>query len=154
MMDAQDDERKSDYSFRVHGIPVTQGSARAFLPPGTKLPIVTHDNRAELRSWRDAVASEALRVRGGNGLLDGPVAVTLRFYLPIPRSRPRRLRTHSQARKWTWPWRRPDLDKLQRAAMDALIGVLLKDDGQVVRFEARKAYDEIPGLDVVIEQLV
>ena len=49
-------------------------------------------------------------------------------------------------------WRRPDLDKLQRAVLDALTGVLFSDDGQVVQLAAVKQYGQ-PGVHIVAEQL-
>lgn len=140
-------------TFRVHGIPATQGSMRAFLPKGGKFPIVTHDNKAPLRSWRDAVASEALRKRRGEGLITGPIALRLRFYLPQPRSRPAVLRTDRQRREWAHHWKRPDIDKLQRAVLDALKGVLYHDDGQIVQVMANKSYSATPGLEIQLECL-
>jgi Holliday junction resolvase RusA-like endonuclease len=44
----------------------------------------------------------------------------------------------------------PDLDKLIRAILDALTGVVWRDDGQVVDIVASKVYADTPGVDVVI----
>lgn len=154
-------EQLTRIQFRVHGVPVTQGSLRAFLPRDkktgrllTKYPIVTHANKQQLRPWRDAVATEALRACGGRPLLDGPLAVQMRFLLPRPKSMPAELRTVRQRWQWAWPWRKPDLSRCVRAVEDALTGVLYHDDAQIVRIATGKEYSTDPGLEVVVEQLV
>lgn len=144
--------------FRVYSIPATQGSLRAFLPPGRRAPVVVHDNKPALRSWRDAVASEALRagrlLRDSEhaGLLEGALAVTLRFHLPRPKTMPAQLRTAKQQERWAWPWRGRDLDKYVRAALDAMTGILFLDDAQIVRIEASKEYSTRPGVEITVEQ--
>jgi Holliday junction resolvase RusA-like endonuclease len=48
----------------------------------------------------------------------------------------------------------PDLDKLQRSTLDALTGVLFKDDSQVCRILAMKCYcleGELEGCEIVVE---
>ena len=49
--------------------------------------------------------------------------------------------------------RAPDLDKLERAALDALTGVLYLDDRQVARLSADKSWGDIPGVDVRARRL-
>jgi Holliday junction resolvase RusA-like endonuclease len=52
-----------------------------------------------------------------------------------------------------WPDRRPDIDKLSRALMDALTMIVYRDDGQVVMLDATKRYcleGERAGMDVHI----
>ena len=141
-------------AFFVPGVPVAQGSSRAFLVPGRDgdrpRAVVTAANRAELRSWRYLVASAAagLFLRP----LDGPVELVLEFHLPIPKTRHRTLRTERQIAEWARPVRKPDLDKLVRAALDALTGVAFRDDAQVVALDARKEYADTPGLRVFVER--
>jgi crossover junction endodeoxyribonuclease RusA len=107
---------------------------------------VTSDN-PNLKDWRLLVASAAQPAAAAHGLIAGvPVIVTLRFALPRPQSlTKRRERAHMT---------RPDLDKLVRACLDALTGVLFVDDGQVVALEASKRYakdGEAPGVHVTLE---
>lgn len=119
-------------SFWVAGQPVTQGSSRAFVSSKTGRAFVATGAKAgPLADWRHAIATEA-RSEFAQGLL-GPVAVELKFYLPRPVSRPKRER---------FPDRKPDADKLARAALDALTGVAFRDDAQVVRLWVGKLYAE------------
>ena len=139
--------------FWVRGLPQTQGSVRAILPRGSKHPVVIHDRSKELAQWRAGItqqAADAMRARGQSQLLEGPLQVRLEFFLQPPAGHA--LRTPRQQWQWSAPWRRPDLDKLQRAVLDALVGVLFSDDGQVVQLAAVKQYGQ-PGVHIVAEQL-
>jgi Holliday junction resolvase RusA-like endonuclease len=44
--------------------------------------------------------------------------------------------------------KRPDLDKLVRAVLDALTGVCYLDDSQVTRIEAEKNFDPVTVIEV------
>ncbi len=48
--------------------------------------------------------------------------------------------------------RRPDLDKLCRACLDSLTGIVWRDDAQVVRLEASKDYGA-PGVMIWVEPI-
>ena len=49
---------------------------------------------------------------------------------------------------------RPDLDKLARAVLDALVGAgVIRDDAQVAELHATKGYGERPGLAVALRSL-
>jgi Holliday junction resolvase RusA-like endonuclease len=45
----------------------------------------------------------------------------------------------------------PDVDNIAKLAMDALTGIAIHDDRQVVELTVTKVYDFKPGLDVKIE---
>ncbi|MGI0068542.1 MAG: RusA family crossover junction endodeoxyribonuclease [Thermoplasmata archaeon] len=133
-------------TFQVHGVPVPQGSARAFVVKGRA--IITSANRS-LSVWRRLVADTAQRYAPGE-VWRGPVRLTLRFYVDRPKSEP----THAGRGKdrhpiKTWPDRRPDLDKLVRAAMDSLTGVIFRDDSQVIDLRATKEWGA-PGVLVLV----
>ena len=120
--------------FVVYGVPVPKGSMRAFLPPGSTRPIVTDSNR-NVKPWTVAVRTAAVEARRRDPeayIADGPVALDVTFYLPCPRSAPKR--------RPVYPAKRPDLDKLVRVVADALSGVLWHDDAQVTALVARKRY--------------
>jgi len=137
--------------FRAFGVPKTQGSMRAIIARGTGRAIAVHDQGPELRSWRTLVADAARQAH--RGMLDGPLGMTMVFHLPMPTSRPDVLRTPKQRWQWLVPWRRPDLDKLERAVLDSLTGVLFHDDAQIVVVTKRKSYGAEPGVEVSCEQV-
>lgn len=117
-------------SFVVDGVAQTKGSFRA-----PAAGVVTDDN-PRTKPWQARVASAARLAMGGGGMppIEGPVVLTLRFYLPKPRTR-RILDSTSK----------PDLDKLVRAVKDGLTQAkLYHDDAQVVAVVAHKAFASGP----------
>lgn len=129
----------------VPGVPVSQGSLRSL---GAGRPTV-HSNASTLLPWRASVVAHVRQVmdRGGEWPIEGPVKVAVTFHLPRPKSAP----------KWRlWPDRKPDLDKLCRACLDALSertgAGAIRDDAQVVVLGASKEYGT-PGMTLSLRAL-
>jgi crossover junction endodeoxyribonuclease RusA len=103
------------------------------------------ESSAKVRPWRNAVVAAVVDAKVPR--LEGAVQVVVTFYLPRPKSEPKR---------WTWPARRPDLDKLLRATLDGLAdGSAFADDAQVVIVHAVKVWadDRGSGASVQVESL-
>jgi len=128
--------------FDVHGLPAPQGSKRAFVRNGK--PILTESSRA-IAGWRRLIADVA-QAHVPSQPLDGAVQVTLFFRLPVPKSAPKRRRLDAV--------KRPDLDKLARGCLDALTGLMWRDDSQVTDLILHKelAYDAPAGVTIWIEE--
>ena len=128
-------------AFAVAGTPVPQGSTRAFVVNGRA--VTTSTSGQNLKHWRQSIAQAAQDARGGEFADRGvPVTVRLRFLLQKPKSAPKRV---------TQPTTKPDADKLIRAALDALTGVVFADDSQVVTLTAWKEYAiGAPGVSVEV----
>ena len=112
--------------FMVAGNPKPKGSMRAFVPKGWTRPILTSSNPG-VKDWESAIRGVAQNF--SDAYSTGPVRVRLRFALRAPK----RVPCHHHVK-------RPDLDKLCRAALDACTGVLWKDDSQVYSLGATKRY--------------
>lgn len=136
--------------FWVPGTPVPKGSLRHV--GGGRLI----ESAKGLADWRKAIADAALHA-GCVETITGPVWVEAHFYLPRPlahfvandRERPVKVTAPK------YPTRKPDLDKLVRAVLDAITDAgLWKDDAQVSWVRASKDYadDRIPGVRVQIEE--
>lgn len=136
----------------VRGIPVPQGTARAYIR-GERAIVVTK-GRGRLDDWRQAIATEARSAMGDRPLLEGPVVVRARFTWPRPKSH----RSTSGGLRPAAPFSKttpPDVDKASRALLDALTGVVFRDDAQVVRLDAGKAFDDVaPGVHVIVEEAI
>mgnify|MGYP001558892919 CR=1 FL=1 len=134
----------STVSFFVAGVPVPQGSMRAFMPKGGHFPVVTADNKGML-PWRQRIATEAQRAMEGRAPFLVPVSVAAQFHLPRPKSRPKRD---------LFPDRKPDVDKLARAVLDSLTGIVFRDDAQVCSLFVVKHYARgATGVEVSIYDL-
>lgn len=109
----------------VPGIPVAQGSKNAYRR-GERIVLVESAKR--LPAWRFKI-SQAARELNKELIEFDAVRVTLLFMLPQPKKPVRQ-----------YPTTKPDIDKLSRAVLDALTGVLYKDDSQVTQLDAQKVY--------------
>lgn len=130
--------------FWVSGTPVPQGSKRIVQPPGVKRPLLIDVKGKELKAWRTAIAAEAMQhIHYPQDWTACPVFLFLEFHMPRGKTVKRAL-----------PCVTPDLDKLQRAVLDALTRVAYKDDGQVVRITASKYYagERGPGVEIEVRQ--
>lgn len=137
---------EADYrlEFFVPGKPAPQGSKRH-----VGRGILVESSR-ECGPWRERVAIAAHNAMRSSGLpiLAGAVTVILDFTLPRPKSAPKRSTPPAV--------KRPDLDKLQRAVLDAITGVVIVDDSQVVNIVASKTlaeFDQSPGVTIGIEAI-
>jgi Holliday junction resolvase RusA-like endonuclease len=131
----------------VTGLPATQGSHQAFIRG--KRAIVVPVGAAKLEAWRGAVAGQARQWLSVNGYDESPwdrstpLSVAIVFRLPEPKQRPQQL-LHE---------RRPDIDKLARAVLDALTrSGLIVDDSRIAILVAAKRWQhtDTPGAEIVV----
>ena len=129
------------YSFHVRGIPVPQGSKSARVTNGRAIMFEANKKHG---AWRKTMTTkfmaefdeEALRI---------PLAVTLIFYMPRPRTVTRE-----------YPTPKPDLSKLVRAVEDSLVDAkVIFDDSYIVQLVAMKRYtkDDTPGVFVLLSEM-
>lgn len=134
--------------FRVYGLPQTKGSAKGFVIPGKfgkkARAIITNDNTKN-KGWAQTVSGEAQRHRLATCPWSGPIALMLVFFMPIPKSLPKRAPQFMV--------KKPDLDKMVRSVKDALKGVMYEDDRQVVDMDTHKVYAESPGVWIQVSEL-
>jgi Holliday junction resolvase RusA-like endonuclease len=123
-------------TIRVDGVPQPKGSMKGFVVrtrAGKSRAVVTEDNK-RTRPWASLIRAAAIDACASPDIVfprDVPVRLSVLFTLPRPVSLPKRV---------TAPTKKPDLDKLTRAAKDALTGVVWQDDSQVVELTVRKRY--------------
>lgn len=135
-------ENPRSVTFTVHGIAAPKGSMKAFIIGGK--PRLTN-MLASTKTWEQRVASVA-EDHALPATLQGPVEVRLAFWLPRPKSAPKKRRT--------WPiGRKLDADKLARTVLDALTGPILGDDGQVVRLVVDKDYGDPPRVEIEVREI-
>lgn len=128
-------------SFTVVGIPQTKGSWRPGRNRRTGRVVLRPDNEAE-PAWAQAVAWAARVASRGHQPDTALYRVAMVFRLVRPTSR---RRTH-----------RRDIDKLVRSCLDALTGIVWRDDEQVVDLHASKLLEGVTGpagVDIAIDNL-
>lgn len=116
----------------IPGKPAPQGSKRHV---GKGILV---ESSKEVGPWRERIALAMYQARIDP--IEGPVAVDISFVMPRPLSTPKR-KTPPAIKK-------PDVDKLLRACLDAMSGICFRDDSQVVQLRGTKrlaAVGEAPG---------
>jgi len=126
----------------IKGSPVAQGRPRfARIGQGVR----TYDP-AKSSAWKKDIAWQAKEQ--GARVMEGPLSVEVIFYLPRPKSLPKKVNHHTK---------RGDLDNYLKGLFDSLNGVAFRDDSQIVSLHARKVYAEhrgSPGVWINIEPVL
>ena len=86
----------------------------------------------------------------GKRVIQGPLEMNVDFIFPIPQRMSKKARSAALAGE-TYPTKKPDIDNLLKAIMDAFNGVLYNDDKQVVMVTMRKIYGEREGAVITLE---
>ena len=138
----------TELRFTVLGRPQQKGSKRAQIVKGR--PII-RDANANAKPWAARVSAAARDVYQAD-LIRGAVEVELEFYFARPKGhfgsgRNAGVVLASAPRHMTVM---PDTDKLARCALDALTGIVFKDDSQINRLVAVKSYGEPERLELIV----
>lgn len=133
----------------VRGLPAPKGSKTAFVvrsKSGPPRAVVTDkgnkSSQDRLSAWKLAIHAALLEHPPATPL-QGPLVVSVYFRLPRPASAPKRV---------TMPAKKPDLDKLARAALDVCTGILWNDDAQIVDLHLHKRFagENMPGMTLAV----
>jgi Holliday junction resolvase RusA-like endonuclease len=118
--------------------------------------------------YEASITREARAQMAGREPLEGPLSVSLRFRMPIPKSAAKRAKAAMAAGEIAHCGP-PDVDNLAKAVLDGIATdalmrrkaktveerqaarVVFRNDSQIVRLFVTKIYAEQPGVDVRIE---
>lgn len=112
-------------SFHVPGVPATKGSYRTFRSRAGK-QVVKNDN-ARCKPWQEAIGWSARAAMRSASPMTGAVTLDVVFRFERPKTT-----------KLATP--RLDVDKLLRALLDGMTGIVYVDDKQVAQVHARKEW--------------
>lgn len=113
----------------VPGPAVAQPRQRSFVRKDGKAG--TYCPRSHpVHAFKDAVALLARQAMGGDPPLDGALRVDVQCYLAPPKA-------HGDGTPGPHHWK-PDRDNIDKAVLDALTGVVFRNDCQVSAGEVRK----------------
>lgn len=118
------------YSFIIKGIPQPKARPRArvfYQGRCVRAHIYTPKNT---KSWERNIQLQTVW-RRPKEIITAPIRMFLEFYLPRPKSLPKKVRYHIK---------RPDLDNLIKSVKDALEGIFYKNDSQIYTLSSRKVY--------------
>lgn len=92
-----------------------------------------------------SVRRQAEEQWGGLSPLSGPLRVHVEFFMPRPKSMPKKI-------PWEYHVKKPDIDNLIKL-WDALNGLCWVDDSQICRLSATKRYGPEPKTVIVISEI-
>jgi Holliday junction resolvase RusA-like endonuclease len=126
-------------SFTVNGEPVPKARPRTVRKGGRTWSYTPK----KVMNWESKVRDEARK--HFNEPFNGPVALTLAFFLKRPKSR----------RKENFVVTTPDMDNLEKAVLDGLSEIAYEDDKYVVVKNSVKKYvtTGIPRVEIVVSAL-
>ncbi len=138
----------ADWTIRATGTPKGQPRPRAF-SRGGKARVF---DPATAEGWKAAVVVAGERTKPYPPI-EGPVKVSITFFMP----RPRRLYRKKDPAGPMYHTSKPDRDNLEKAVLDALTEAgWWRDDCQVCAGEVKKLYhakDDSPGATILIQEL-
>src|SRR3989337_2222366 len=108
----------------IHGKPIPQARPR-FARRGRK--VITYDP-SQCRRWKNEIKRQIM-INNLARICTKPIEITLRFYFNSPANN-----------KSLHHTKKPDLDNLVKAVLDALKGIYYHDDSIVVNIHAGKNY--------------
>lgn len=133
----------------VYGNPVAQGRPRFSRQGGfvrTYDPAKSKDYKAQIR-----LELQPLLSRPEFSPIDRDCLLSLTVYRAIPKSFSKKKWQEALSGKIR-PTTKPDTDNYVKGVLDALNGVILKDDSIVCELTAQKLYSDKPRIEVVIEE--
>ncbi|MGX7200046.1 RusA family crossover junction endodeoxyribonuclease [Enterococcus nangangensis] len=91
---------------------------------------------------------------GVSKIVTGPVALTLRFYIAPPKYLAKvKKRQEALKNEQIYVDKKPDADNYVKAILDAINGIVYKDDGQVASLSAVKLYSYNPRTEIEVTVL-
>ena len=135
--------------FHVEGNPVGKGRPRF---RRTKNFVQTYTD-SKTAAWEEKVKSAAKQGMGDTPPLETPVSVYGYFGLSVPSSHSKK-RTTACLEGREAPSKKPDLDNMAKAVLDAMNGVVFKDDSQIINLHLKKVYSIEVGVNVLVKEEV
>lgn len=82
--------------------------------------------------------------------LKSPIAITLGFYIPMPKSWSKKRKEQAFGKPCS---SRPDIDNYIKFILDIMNGIVFQDDAQVWFLEAAKTYSDNPCVEIEVREL-
>lgn len=136
-----------EINITVPGIPVPQGRPKFTTIGGHAR---AYDPKKSV-DYKKLVARHAMHHKPET-LLEGALEVKIDIYKETLKGFSRAKKSAAEA-KLLRPTTKPDADNYAKGPMDALKGIIWKDDGQVVDLIARKFYSENPRIEITVRTL-
>jgi len=133
--------------FRVDINPVAKGRPR-YAKRGNFVSTYTP---TKTRVYEEIIKDHAVLAMGSSEPLESPVKVNLEFGMPIPKSTPKKL-LEGYLNGSVKHTKKPDVDNLVKAILDAMNEVVYLDDNQITRLTMCKKYSKLGYIEVTVQE--
>lgn len=110
-------------------------------------------NPSHVAKYQSFVRQMAQQAMEGRPPLEGPLRAEFIIVQPIPQSWSKRKVAQAMCGS-VRPTGRPDLSNLIKNAEDGLLGIVYRDDSQIVAIHATKCYGTTPQMQIRVSQLL
>ena len=135
--------------FEIEITPVAKGRPR-YARRGNFVQTYTP---TKTREYEDVIRENAKMAMGMSDPLETPLNVLLMFGMPIPSSTPKKA-LEGYLDGSVKHIKKPDLDNLAKAVLDAMNGVVYLDDNQICMLTIEKNYDTVPKISISVREEV
>lgn len=140
-----------EFRLTVYGTPAPAGSKKV-VPLGSRYGVVDASKRSA--PWKKEIRQAAGREANGKPVMDGPLAIRIRFFVRRPQGHFGTGRNAGVVKGSApaFPTVKPDVLKLARAVEDALSGIAYRDDAQIVTEVLEKRYGTPERVEIMIRE--
>jgi Holliday junction resolvase RusA-like endonuclease len=137
------------FCLTIDGIPVAKGRPR-FTRAGGFARTYTPQKTRDAEGMIEWLAINEMK-SSNKKIITNAVIVSIDFLMPIPKSFSKTKQLECLQFKIV-PTVKPDLDNLAKTVLDAMNGIVYKDDSQIIQLHLRKGYAEKPCTVVSIKE--
>ena len=133
--------------FNVEITPVAKGRAR-YARRGNFVSTYTPK---KTKDYETVIREQAVLFMGEEKTLETPVSVSIEFSMPMPKSTAKKL-LEAHLNGSIRHTKKPDLDNLAKAVLDAMNGVVFLDDSQIVKLTLSKRYSKLGNIQIFVSE--
>jgi Holliday junction resolvase RusA-like endonuclease len=134
-------------TFKLEGTPTGKGRPK-FARKGNFVSTYTP---LKTKNYEDRIREVAREAMGSSEPLETPITVCFYITMPVPASYSKKAKTACLLGE-TRPTKKPDVDNIIKAFLDAMNGIVYLDDCQVVDLHAKKVYGTVGMVEVYIKE--
>ena len=134
--------------FEIPGSPIGQGRPKFSTINGHAKAYDPEKSR-NYKAYVRLLATQAMKENDFEMII-GPCAIKIWAYFDIPKSKSKKFKEAALEAKER-PTKKPDADNIVKAILDALNGLVYKDDSCIVELSCIKYYSDVPRVEVYVD---
>mgnify|MGYP001776268642 CR=1 FL=1 len=134
--------------FEIPGSPIGQGRPKFSTINGHAKAYDPEKSR-NYKAYVRMLATQAMKDSGFT-MIEGPCVLRIDAYFEVPKSKSKKFREAALS-GLEWPTKKPDADNIVKAILDALNGLMYKDDSCIVELSCVKYYSDVPRVEVYVD---